>query len=735
MTTFPSGLDLVLRRARQTAAREANGLPAGLAALPVLGARARRTLRYLAQDLRGWPARKRSEARLRDEIARAVPVAADAQEAALRAGYLSPASERPRVSVIIPVYGKLEYTLRCLVSIGASREQTSFEIVVVDDASPDTTGEVLSRCPGIRYVRNEQNRGFLDTANRGAAEARGELLLFLNNDTVVLPGWLDRLVETLEQTPDAGLVGSRLVYPDLRLQESGGIVFRDASATNWGHGRDPFNPSYTFLRDTDYVSAASALIPRALFEQIGGLDTRYRPAYYEDTDLAFAVRAAGKRVLVQPASRVVHHEGVTNGTDTAVGPKRHQVENQARFRVKWASVLDAHAPYGEVSAHELDRRAKRRVLFVVGNTPRPDHDSGSIDLFETLRILVALGSRVTFVPALPLRIPGVPDVLGHDGAYTEALERIGIECPVFPYEPSLERLLRERGRELDLVILTRARIAHRFLPAVRRYCPHAKVVFHSLDLAHVREAREATLKRSPLLHLVARDTKRRELRAARDADATFVITDAEAAELRRLVPEANVRVLPLVRALPSVRATPDGRRGVLFVGHFRHRPNVDAVQFLVREVWPHVRRAAPGTVLHLVGSATPEAVSALATDDVVVHGHVRDLAAMLAQVRATIAPLRFGAGLKGKVAESLAHGVPCVATSVGVEGSGLVHERDVLVADDSEGLARQTVRICADDTLWRALSAAGLAHARAAYSVEANTARIGALLDELEARG
>jgi GT2 family glycosyltransferase len=720
----------VWHRARQMARREANGLPTGLAALPALGARARRAIRYVAQDVRGWPSRVRTEASLREVIARAVPIPATRHAAALGEGYVSSAAQ-PVVSVIIPVYGKLDYTLRCLVSIGASRERTPFEIIVVDDASPDDTSAVLSRCPGIRIVRNERNSGFLDTANRGAREARGTHLLFLNNDTVVLPGWLDRLVETFETTPNAGLVGSRLIYPDLRLQESGGIVFRDASATNWGHARDPFNPSYTFLRDTDYVSFASAMMPRALFESIGGFDVRFRPAYYEDTDLAFAVRAAGKRVLVQPASRVIHHEGGTSGTDTSVGPKRHQVENQARFREKWASVLGAHSAYGDVTVRDLDRRAKQRVLFVVASTPRPDEDSGSIDLFETLRILVALGSRVTFVPALVHPVRGAPDVRAHDGKYTEALERIGIECPVFPYEPSLERLLRERGREFDLVVLARARIADRYLPAVRRSCPNARVIFHSLDLAHVREAREATLKRSALLGLVARDTKRRELRAARRSDMTLVISDTEAAELSRLVPDARVRVLPLVRSLPTIDATPVGRSGVLFVGHFRHRPNVDAVQFLVREVWPLVRAKAKGTVLHVVGSATPDSLRALATDDIVVHGHVADLGAMLATMRATIAPLRFGAGLKGKIAESLAHGVPCVTTTVGVEGSGLVHERNVLIADDAEGLARETVRVCADDTLWRTLSAAGLAHVSAAYSVQACTTRIAALLDEL----
>lgn len=721
-----------LRRARDEVAKEIARVPEGAPALTVLRERLSRFVALRAEDARGLLFHRRQATQTRREIATLLPWPESEYERVLVSGFLGEAPAEPLVSVIIPVFGKLALTVRCLLSVRATRERTPFEILVVDDCSPDRTEAVLSRVTGLRYLRNAENGGFIASCNRGAAAARGRYLHFLNNDTVVLAGWLDRLRETLETVEGAGLVGSRLIYPTMRLQESGGIVWRDATATNWGNGCDPFNPTYGSLRDVDYVSAASLLMERALFESLGGFDTRYRPAYYEDTDLAFAVRARGRRTLVQPASRVVHHEGGTAGTDVAVGMKKHQVLNQVAFREKWADVLATHGPSGELGPRERDRWSERTVLVVAAATPRPDADSGSIDLLNLLTLLRAMRCRVIFFAAYPIpRGVPAPDAKGHDGAYTEALQRLGIECPHAPYEPSVSRWLREHGRELDLVVLVRARIADRFMPVVRASAPRAKVVLDTVDLHYLREERESAHTGDRLLALKARDTRRRELRAVREADATLVLSEVEREVLERTVPGALVRVLPLLRAIPGRTAPREGRTGVFFVGGFRHRPNVDAVRFLVTEIWPHVRARLPGVVLHVVGSAMPDELRVLAADDVVMHGQVAELAPHYARCRLSVAPLRYGAGLKGKVAESLSHGVPCVSTSVGVEGSGLVSDRHVLVADAPEAFADAIVRLHSDDELWERLSADGLEFVDAAYSLASHRERLETLFGEL----
>jgi GT2 family glycosyltransferase len=196
------------------------------------------------------------------------------------------------------------------------------------------------RHPWLRVVRNKKNRGFIESCNRGAQEATGEFLVFLNDDTVPLPGWLPALLRTFRTHADAGAVGGRLVYPDGRLQEAGGVVFSDGSGANFGRGDiDVDAPLYTYVRSVAYCSGALLATRRELFRSLGGFDTLYRPAYYEDTDFCFSVRASGLGVYYQPDALVVHAEGGTAGTDPASGAKRHQVANRATFADKWKGLL------------------------------------------------------------------------------------------------------------------------------------------------------------------------------------------------------------------------------------------------------------------------------------------------------------------------------------------------------------------------------------------------------------
>jgi GT2 family glycosyltransferase len=218
------------------------------------------------------------------------------------------------------------------------------EILVVDDRSTDGTLRVAQRAAQrdarIRVLHNRRNMGFLDTANRGARVATSEFLLFLNQDTTPLPGWLPPLLRTFRDFPDAGAVGGKLLYPDGRLQEAGGIVYRDGSAANLGRNdANPDAPPYRFVRKVDYCSGALLMTPRALFLELGGFDERYRPGYYEDTDYCFSVRRRGRAVYYQPASQVIHIEGSAGGTDVTAGAKRFQVVNSASFASKWADVL------------------------------------------------------------------------------------------------------------------------------------------------------------------------------------------------------------------------------------------------------------------------------------------------------------------------------------------------------------------------------------------------------------
>ncbi len=642
-----------------------------------------------------------------------------------------PVSETPRVSVIIPAYNHLAHTAACLASLAETPCTVPFEVLVVDDASSDDTPERVPGVEGVRFLRNDENLGFIGTCNRGADAANGEFVLFLNNDTQVREGWLDALVDTFEQRPDAGLVGARLVYPDGSLQECGGIVFRDGSGWNYGRGDDPNRPEYQYLREVDYCSGACVMLRKTLFEELGGFDTHYAPAYYEDTDLAFKVRDQGLKVYVQPRATVIHFEGVTSGTDLSSGAKRYQVVNREKFQERWKDQL-ARQPAPIENPHDLaavrrarDHRLTGRVLVVDAYTPEPDQDSGSLRLVNFMRCLQALGYGVTFFP----------DNRAWNGAYTRALQDLGVEAWYDPWLQSADRFLEAHGPDFDLVVVSRHYVACHYLALVRRHAPQARFVFDTVDLHYLREQRLAELKDSATLHQVAKQTRRSELAVIRDADATLVVSPVERELLAEEAPDARVFVLSNIHEVAGSAADFDTRKDLYFVGGYQHPPNIDAAHWFVEDIWPRVRERLPGVTFHLVGSKAPDDVRALGdAEGVTFHGFVDSVTPFLDGCRLAVAPLRYGAGVKGKVNQAMAHGQPVVATTAAVEGLHAVDGDDVLVANDAEGFADAVVRLYEDADLWQRLSRGGEANVEAHFSAAAAQRDIRQLIDALSER-
>ncbi|HVW41586.1 MAG TPA: glycosyltransferase [Amycolatopsis sp.] len=711
------------------------------------------TLKRTVHELSGENAKLREEvsalgqrviSRYRSSIEKYAPRGTrrrDVYERALGrpAGVLGPApvlgpvavttSEQPIASVVIPVYGHWDYTRRCLESLELALPTTPFEVIVVDDASPDDTAERVAACPGVRLVRAPRNLGFIGACNLGAAQARGEFVMFLNNDTEVRPGWLDKLVELVEDRPEVGLAGSMLVYPDGRVQESGGIIWSDGTGWNYGRDEPAPRPWHQTVRDVDYCSGAALLIRRDLFERIGGFDSRYAPAYYEDTDLAFAVRAAGYRTVVKPASVVVHHEGVSNGTDVSSGVKRHQEFNRQIFVDKWSRELADHLP--EAGPRNLwlgrqrttDAHGGGLVLVADWQVPRTDEDSGSVRMSRLLRLLVDLGERVVFFPvnqALPQN-------------YTECLHAMGVT--VVAGEENQQAFLREAGTALKLAVLSRPQVGWLWLEQIRGAAPDCRIAYDTVDLHFLRLDRQAEIEAEAghddavkALRQRSKALREMELGLVRSTDVTLTVSEFERDLLTKLEPSADVVVLSNVHRVDSAEAVPDHRSGVLFVGSFNHTPNRDAAWWLATEVMPRVRRRCPGAVAHIVGSNPPPEILALAGDGVVVHGWVPEVDPMYRDARVTIAPLRFGAGVKGKVGEALACGVPVVATSIAAEGMHVEHGDSVLIGETAEELAEHVVTLLEDDKTWQRLSEHGKIAVRRQFGPDVARSVLRALL-------
>lgn len=628
--------------------------------------------------------------------------------------------EAPRASIVVPVHNELALTLACLHSLARHRGAASFEVIAVDDASSDDTARVLPGIPGLRVLRLDANAGFIAACNAGAAQARGEFLVLLNNDTYVQPGWLEALLDTFAMHPDTGLAGSKLVYPDGRLQEAGGIVFADGSAWNYGRNGHPNDPRHDFVREADYCSGAAIALPRVLFAELGGFDALYTPAYYEDTDLAMRVRERGLKVRYQPASVVVHHEGATAGTDLTAGIKAYQVANHGKFLERWRATLAAqHPPPGGADIQRAsDHRKRHRALVLDACTPTPDRDSGSVRMFALLRLLLDLDCSVAFLN----------EAQAHDGDYTRALQQLGVEAWWHPWSQGLPAWLAQHGGQFDLVIASRHYVLAPLLPLLRLHAPRAQVVFDTVDLHFLRDERAAEMAGNAAAKAAAQRTREAELQLVDDADATWVVSPVERELLLQLRPQATVEVVSNIHDAAASTPGPEGRAGLLFVGGFRHTPNVDAARWLVTDILPRVRARRPDIELHVVGSELPPHLSALGGDGVHWHGHVADLSPLLRSSRLSVAPLRFGAGVKGKVNQALAAGLPVVATTCAVEGMGLVDGIDALVADAADAFADAIVRGCEDDALWCRLAAGGLENTRRHFSPEVARATIAARL-------
>jgi GT2 family glycosyltransferase/glycosyltransferase involved in cell wall biosynthesis/SAM-dependent methyltransferase len=601
----------------------------------------------------------------------------------------------PVVSIVIAAHRGAALTQACLRAIAANTATPSYEVIVVDDAGDDDNRRLWAMTEGARVIVNDSNLGYLRSVNLGAARARGRYVVTLNNDTVVQPGWLDALVARVEHAPDIGIVVPKLLYPNGVLQEAGAIIFADGTGWNYGRGIVAEAPECNYVREVDYGSGACMLVRAELWRDVGGYDERYLPMYYEDTDLCFAARERGFRVLYEPVARVVHVEGASAGTDVAAGGKRHQELNRPKFVERWRAQLES----GQLPAapHNVRRASNRNreghALIVDHRVPRADRDSGSLRMTHLLTSLVDMGCRVTFVP----------DNLIASEPYTRDLQQLGIE--VLYGATEVAAVISEIGPDLRLALVSRPVIAPRYLEVIREHAPSAIVAYDTVDLHFVREERRAALGGGSAAK--AATLRELELGLIRGCDVTLTVTEEERQIVLSHVPDARVVVMPNANTIAADVAPAGDREGLLFVGSFEHPPNADAVVALVNTVMPLVWRELGPVRLRIVGADAPAEVLELAGPDVEVTGWVKDLTPLYDSSRVMVAPLRYGAGMKGKVTQSLAAGLPVVTTPIGAEGLDAVDGRDMMIAEDPAELADRIVRLVRDDELWNAVSRAG----------------------------
>jgi glycosyltransferase involved in cell wall biosynthesis len=378
-----------------------------------------------------------------------------------------------------------------------------------------------------------------------------------------------------------------------------------------------------------------------------------------------------------------------------------------------------------IGAAPIGGKAARRALVIDDEVPAPDRDAGSQAILSHMRALQDLGFAVSFAAA---------QEFAENGPGVAALEAQGIQCCRLPDHAAVEDVLRGHAAGFDLIYLHRLSNAAKYLALARRDCPRARIVYAVADLHHLRIARQAAVEAREDLLAESRKLFQAERRAALAADVVVTHSAPEAALLRRAAPSAAVHVVPWA-VVPwamtprTLAGSPDvPTDGVAFIANYGHPPNVDAARHLVDDIMPLVWARAPAIPCLLAGSRMPAAIRRLARPGAAMAvqtlGHVADLSALFGRVRLTVAPLRFGAGLKGKVLDSLAGGVPCVMTPVAAEGIDLPPPLSDLVGGTPAALADRIIRLHGDQAACRALGQAG----RALVATEFSPAKVAAAL-------
>lgn len=597
-------------------------------------------------------------------------------------------TDQPLVSIIIPVYNQFAYTYECLRSILENSKGIPYEVIIGDDCSTDNTRQIKNVVSGIKVIVNRKNLRFLKNCNHAAARAKGKYILFLNNDTQVQPEWLTSLIKLIESDESIGMVGSKLLYPDGFLQEAGGIVWKDGSAWNYGNRQNEEASEYNYVKEADYISGASIMIRKSLWDEIGGFDERFAPAYCEDSDLAFEVRRHGYKVMYQPLSRVVHFEGVSNGTDTGSGLKSYQLVNQQKFIEKWRSVLETeHFPNGENVFSARDRsRHKKTLLMIDHYVPQYDRDAGSRTVFQYLKMFVNKGYHVKFIG----------DNFYRHEPYTTVLQQMGIEVLYGPYyAENWKKWIQDNGNVIQYVFLNRPHISVKYIDFIRENTG-AKIVYYGHDLHFLREKRKYELTKDKKALEDSEEWKDKELELMKKADAVYYPSSVEVKEIEKIDQTiyAKAIVAYVFDKFQQEQYCYEERKDLMFVGGFAHPPNMDAVLWFAKEIFPDVKKAIPDIRFYILGSNPPTEIEKLDDGHIVVKGLVSDeeLERYYRNCRISVVPLRYGAGIKGKVVEAMHLGIPVVTTSVGVEGIEGA-ESILCVENDSRKLAERIVAL------------------------------------------
>jgi GT2 family glycosyltransferase len=614
-----------------------------------------------------------------------------------------PAVDKPDISVLLVLHNRVELTLNCILSLLRSTFK-SMEVIIVDNASSDETGQLCKRVRGAKIIRNDRNLHFLAGANQAAKEAVGTHLLFLSNDTQLDPYAIEAAANALKERPDAGAIGARLINPAGRLHEAGCIVWKTGASLGFGRDEAPDSSAFSFRRRSDFVSGAFLLTPRNLFEDLGGFDSRFAPAYCEDADYCLRLWQCGKEVIYEPDSLVLRFESSSDQMpEAAEGLMRANQEKFAQKHSAWLMKNHLETRLTNIPQASLARYGGKKILYLEDRVPHAELGSGFPRSQSILRQLAADGNFVTFYPVrFPHEKPfAARAALGRD---IEVVSSLGLA--------GLEGFLQKRLAIYDVLWVSRPHNLEYFadiLKAQPELFSKLRIIYDAEAIYCLRDIEQERLCGKVVSAQNVEERVARELEPARQCSAIVVTNLGEKAWFERLGFH-NIHVIAY-SGDPALN-TPgfDDRKGFLFAGPVleEYCPNADAIERLVFKIFPMIKKTmGPEAQVCLVGHQGSQRIRDMIRQNsdpqIQVAGQVPQVGVYLNQARVFIAPTRFASGVPIKVLEAAAHGLPSVVTPLLANQLGWLAGSEIMVADSDEEIAAASARLHNDRALWNKL--------------------------------
>jgi GT2 family glycosyltransferase len=736
----------------------------------------------------------------------------------------------PKVSIIIVAYTQTALELLCLQSIRQTMQTYPYEVIISNNGSSEENQRLMSSISNAVIVQNKGNEGFVRGVNIGVEKASGQYIFLLNDDAILTKGCVDHLLNRIDpwRVKNIGVVGGQIITLDGKVQDAGGILWRNGIAAEYGKGEDPAIGDVNFFREVNYVSGACFMTPRELFEDLGGFDEQFSPGYCEESDYCCRVREKGYRVVYEPTAKLLHYEyGSTEGKGVNALVKEH---TEVLYQKHKELLKENHDPSAPVVYARATHRYSGRVLIINDIIPHSYLGEDSQKLLYFIKQLILNNFFVTLFPLYAgtdnwesayEEIPDVVEIMLHENigalskllpqrprfydyivvkepdkinlpsgvnmehiirktnffkgkyaielgpdepfdsyrlkqiykptllwvdwhvpeydtnagdyavySYCSMFKELGFKIKYWSDDPNwpkqkskylkelldddweilnlsglpFDHLMADLGHTIDLAVVARP-LAINYIKPIRNFTK-APIIYYCHDLHYLRERRMAEILNRQDLLKQADETLQTEVKITRDTDLFVTVSEHEKSIVDEKFPE-KTSLWVWYSPAGDRRKRPEGKAKLLFLGGMQHTANVDGLEWFIKDIYPIIKERLNGNVqLDVIGS-NPEKVKHLEDGETVfIRGFVEqyDLSEWFQSAHIFIAPIRFGAGFKGKIAMSISHGLPVVTTALGIEGMGIAHGNEVYIAGDAEDFADGVVRLVSKHRIWGLMS-------------------------------